>query len=171
MFDLAARYLRAAGWNDWGVVQLKSGSGVVWWFFPPGDATPAAVGKCCLSSQAIAAGRRECAALNALTPYAQELGIPRLLFQGEDKAGFVYLQSGVLGQPLADGLSPNRAPPFPRNSTASKTGWTVSSGWSPHEEISAMYWAGCWRRAIAASHKPSAAPPLKPVRCCPRSRQ
>ena len=107
MFHLAADYLRSAGWRDWDVLQLPGGAGVVWWIFRRGQDIPAVVGKFCGPPAAVAAGRRECAALELLSPFADQLGLPSVLFQTEARGGFVYLQSGVPGKPLRNELSPS----------------------------------------------------------------
>lgn len=107
MFHLAADYLRSAGWRDWDVLQLPGGAGVVWWIFRRGQDIPAVVGKFCGLPAAVEAGRRECAALELLSPFADQLGLPSVLFQTEARGGFVYLQSGVPGKPLRNELSPS----------------------------------------------------------------
>jgi hypothetical protein len=107
MFHLAADYLRSAGWRDWDVLQLPGGADVVWWIFRRGQDIPAVVGKFCVPPAAVEAGRRECAALELLSPFADQLGLPSVLFQTDTRGGFVYLQSGVPGKPLRDELSPS----------------------------------------------------------------
>ena len=107
MFHLAADYLRSAGWRDWDVLQLPGGADVVWWIFRRGQDIPAVVGKFCGLPAAVEAGRRECAALELLSPFADQLGLPSVLFQTEARGGFVYLQSGVPGKPLRNELSPS----------------------------------------------------------------
>jgi hypothetical protein len=106
MFHLAASYLRSAGWRNWDVLQLPGEAGVVWWIFRRGQDVPAIVGKLCIFPAAAGAGRRECAALELLSPFADQLGIPRVLFQTDAGGGFVYLQSGAPGKPLRNELSP-----------------------------------------------------------------
>jgi hypothetical protein len=103
MFHLAADYLRGAGWTEWDVLQLP-GAGVVWWIFRPGQDTPEIVGKFCRLPAAVRAGRRECAILKLLSPFADRLGLPSVLFQADSHAGFVYLQSGVPGKPQRNEL-------------------------------------------------------------------
>jgi hypothetical protein len=108
MFHLAADYLRSAGWTEWDTLQLPGGAGVVWWIFRPGQNVPALVGKFCRLPAAVEAGRRECAVLKMLSPFADRLGIPRVLFQADaPRGGFVYLQSGAPGKPLRNELSPS----------------------------------------------------------------
>jgi hypothetical protein len=107
MFHLAADYLRSAGWTEWDTLQLPGGAGVVWWIFRPGQNVPALVGKSCIFPAAVEAGRRECAALELLSPFADRLGIPRLLFRADARGGLVYLQSGAPGKPLRNELSPS----------------------------------------------------------------
>src|ERR1039457_5804644 len=107
MFHLAADYLRSAGWRDWDVLQLPGGADVVWWIFRRGQDIPAVVGKFCDPPAAVEAGRRECAALELLSPFADRLGLPSVLFQTDTRGGSVYLQSGVPGKPLRDELSPS----------------------------------------------------------------
>lgn len=107
MFHLAADYLRSAGWRDWDVLQLPGGAGVVWWIFRRGQDIPAVVGKFCGLPAAVEAGRRECAVLELLSPFADPLGLPNVLFQTDARGGFVYLQSGVPGKPLRNELSPS----------------------------------------------------------------
>jgi len=107
MFHLAADYLRSAGWRDWDVLQLPGGDGVVWWIFRRGQEIPAIVGKFRRHPAAIAAGRRECAALELLSPFAKQLGVPSVLFRTDASGGFVYLQSGAPGKPLRNELSPS----------------------------------------------------------------
>ncbi|MGD0365618.1 MAG: phosphotransferase [Bryobacteraceae bacterium] len=105
MFHVAADYLRRAGWTEWDVLQLP-GAGVVWWIFRRGRDVPAYVGKFCRLPGAIEGGRRECATLETLSPFADHLGIPKVLFRTDAHGGFIYLQSGVPGKPLRNELSP-----------------------------------------------------------------
>jgi hypothetical protein len=107
MFHLAADYLRSAGWTEWDVLELPGGAGVVWWIFRPGQEIPGVVGKFCRLPAAAEAGRRECAVLKSLNPFADQLGLPSVLFQADARGGFVYLQSGAPGKPLRNELSPS----------------------------------------------------------------
>jgi hypothetical protein len=107
MFDLAVRYLRDHGWRHWDVLQLETGSGVVWLFFQPDDDSPSVVGKFFADLPAAAEPPRECAILERLSPFAGRLNVPRLLMQARTEHGFIYLQSGIPGTPMADELSPD----------------------------------------------------------------
>lgn len=104
MFHLAADYLRRTGWKEWDVLQLP-GAGIGWWIFRKGQDIPACVGKFYRLPGAIEGGRRECATLEMLSPLADQLGIPKFLFQADAPGGFIYLQTGVPGKPLRNELS------------------------------------------------------------------
>jgi hypothetical protein len=110
MLYLANRYLREAGWSDWSVLQLRAGESPLWLFFQPGQDTPAAVGKFSAVPLNRERLRRECAALELLRPTARELSVPLVLYQNDSDRGFLSLQSGMPGKPLADELSPSDAP-------------------------------------------------------------
>jgi hypothetical protein len=103
MFYLAARYLREAGWSDWDVLQLN---GRVWLIFRPGEKAPAAVGKSSTTPTQREMALRECNALERLAPYAEELSVPRLLFQEDTASGFIHLQTALPGKSLRRELSP-----------------------------------------------------------------
>ena len=105
MLYLAARYLREAGWSDWSVLQLRAGEIPLWLFFQPGQDAPAAVGKFSAVPLWRERLRCECAALELLRPAARELSVPLVLFQNDSDRGFLSLQSGMPGKPLADELS------------------------------------------------------------------
>jgi hypothetical protein len=104
MFYLAARYLREIGWTEWDIIQIKRG---IWLIFPPQQDSPAIVGKFSSLPQRRVAARSECAALRALASCAEELSIPRLLFERETTQGFLHLQSALPGRPLRDELVPS----------------------------------------------------------------
>lgn len=103
MFYLAARYLRESGWTTWDVLQLN---GSVWLIFRPGCRAPAAVGKFYSLPDEREMARRECRSLQRLTPHADELSIPRLLFEHEDESGCFYVQAAMPGDPLRRELAP-----------------------------------------------------------------
>jgi hypothetical protein len=102
MFHLVASWLRAQGWSEWSVAQIQTDS-LVWWIFAPGAAAPTVIGKLPRTALDVEIARREAAALAALEPVAEELHVPRLLFQTDlDDGSFLFLQSGLTGVPLAD---------------------------------------------------------------------
>lgn len=102
MFHLVASWLRAQGWSEWSVAQIQTDS-LVWWIFTPGAAAPTVIGKLPRTALDVEIARREAAALAALEPAAEELHVPRLLFQTDlDDGSFLFLQSGLTGVPLTD---------------------------------------------------------------------
>jgi Phosphotransferase enzyme family len=106
MSHLAANYLRSAGWSEWNTLQCKLGGGIALFFFIPGEEYPSVVGKLYTDPIQVELGRRECEVLGQLAPFAEQLGIPRLLLQNDSAAGFFYMQSGMAGNPLPDELNP-----------------------------------------------------------------
>jgi hypothetical protein len=104
---LAVEHLRATGWKDCSVLQLRGGHSPLWLFFEPGQTAPGAVGKFSSVPDVSAKLRRECEALDALRPVARELGIPLMLYRTESEKGLLSLQTGLPGKPMADELSPS----------------------------------------------------------------